>query len=522
MKLTRRRSFGLLTALLAALVGWRCWKYVFWRPALDPRTISTTLPDTADTRLGRAIRPLAEANPKNSGVFTLPNGRDAFAARSLLADAAERTLDVQYYIWRQDLSGTLLFAALRRAADRGVRVRLLLDDNNTAGLDAILAALDAHPNIEVRLFNPFFRFRRWRILGYLTDFARLNRRMHNKSFTADNQATVIGGRNVGDEYFDAGHDALFVDLDVMAIGPVVNEVSRDFDRYWASGSSYPVAQVLPAVSPDAISSLAAAAARVESGTAASDYLRSLADSPFTGELLTGRLPFEWVVTRVVSDDPAKGLGRATDDLLLWERLKRIVGTPTQKLKLVSAYLVPRAAGSGSLINLAQNRVKVAVLTNALEATDVAAVHAGYAKRRKALLEAGISLYEMRRTWSAPRARERGVGGSSSASSLHAKTFSVDGSRVFIGSFNFDPRSARLNTEIGFIIESPALAQRMEEAIAASLPVRAYAMRLSGAGTLQWVEQREGKEIVHDQEPGTSFRQRLTVSILSRLPIDWLL
>ena len=185
--------------------------------------------DTLDTRLGRSIAPLVQAPPGLSGVFALPDGRDALAARVLLADAAQRTLDARYYLWHNDLSGGLLFGALRRAADRGVRVRLLLDDNDTAGLDPLLAALDAHPNVEVRLFNPF-KFRRWRVLGYLTDFARLNRRMHNKSFTADNQATVIGGRNVGDEYFDAGQSFSFADLDVLAVGPVVGEVARDFDR----------------------------------------------------------------------------------------------------------------------------------------------------------------------------------------------------------------------------------------------------------------------------------------------------
>src|SRR5437870_11663470 len=159
-------------------------------------------------------------------------------------------------MWHNDMSGSMLFSALRRAAERSVRVRLLLDDNNTAGLDAVLAALDAHPNIEVRLFNPF-KVRRWRLLGYLTDFQRLNRRMHNKSFTADNQATIIGGRNIGDEYFGATHGVLFADLDVLAVGPVVNEVSNSFDRYWVSGSSYPAAWLLSPVGPDKIGDVAA-------------------------------------------------------------------------------------------------------------------------------------------------------------------------------------------------------------------------------------------------------------------------
>jgi putative cardiolipin synthase len=450
----------------------------------------------------------------------LPDGRDAFAARALLADAAERTLDARYYIWHNDLSGSLLFRALRRAADRGVRVRLLLDDNNTGSLDGLLAALHAHPSIEVRLFNPF-RLRRWRLLGYLGDFARLNRRMHNKSFTADGQASVIGGRNVGDEYFDAGQGVSFADLDVLAIGPVVKDVARDFDRYWGSGSACPADRVLPPADAASVAGLETTATRVERDPAAQAYTQALAGSPFVRMLLAGQLPFEWAVTRMVSDDPRKGLGRAPDDALLWPRLKRMLGVPTQEVQLVSPYFVPGVRGVQFLSTLARRGVKATVLTNALEATDVPAVHAGYARRRKPLLQAGVRLFEMKRAFSSPPVKAHGPAGSSN-SSLHAKTVAVDRSRVFIGSFNFDPRSVRLNTEMGFVIESPALAQAMADVLGRQLPPRAYEVRLSKAGALQWVEQHDGREVVHDAEPGTSVWQRAAVSVLSTLPIEWLL
>jgi len=198
-------------------------------PSLEGRSVSSAYTDTADTRLGRAIQPLAASHPGKSGVSPLARGGDAFAARALMAQAAEKSIDIQNYIWHDDMAGTLLFDALVEAADRGVRVRLLLDDNNTAGMDGVLAALDSHANIEVRLFNPFM-YRGWRWVGYLTDFDRLNRRMHNKSYTVDNQATIIGGRNVGDEYFGASEEFLFIDLDVLAVGLVVKDVSSDFDR----------------------------------------------------------------------------------------------------------------------------------------------------------------------------------------------------------------------------------------------------------------------------------------------------
>lgn len=236
-------------------------------PSQENRSISAALADTDTTPLGKAISPRVTANPGHSGIHLLAGGHAAFAARMLLAQAAERSLDVQYYIWKQDITGTLLFRALFDAAERGVHVRLLLDDNNTSGLDKILAVLDSHPNIEVRLFNPL-AMRDLRLLNYIIDFSRLNRRMHNKAFTADNQATIIGGRNIGDEYFGAADDVLFADLDVLAVGPVVNDVSDDFDRYWASQSSYPLDRLLPPCNPEMFQEFASATAEIQHSLAA--------------------------------------------------------------------------------------------------------------------------------------------------------------------------------------------------------------------------------------------------------------
>ena len=475
-----------------------------------------------DTRLGRAVLPAVQAHPGKCGVVLLPDGPDAFAARALLAEAAEHTLDVQYYIWHRDTTGTLLFEALRRAADRGVRVRLLLDDNNAGGLDAVLAALDTHPNIEVKLFNPF-RHRRGRILDYLGDFARVNRRMHNKSFTADGQVTIVGGRNVGDEYFGAGRDFLFVDLDVLAIGPVAQEVSADFERYWQSEPACPARLLLPQVSPGSLADVAGAAARVEVGAEAVAYRQALSGSPFVRDLLSGRLAFEWASTTVLSDDPTKALGHARDDELLWTKLKARLGNPTRQMELISPYFVPGAEGVEHFVALARSGVKISVLTNALEATDVVAVHAGYAKRRRPLLEAGVSIFEMKRAASPARAprRRAGVSGSS-RSSLHAKTFSIDRARVFVGSFNFDPRSAQLNTELGFLIDSPALADRVADVFTGRVLDEGYRVRLDGAGRLQWAEQTEGGQAIHQREPGAGLWLRLGVSVMAALPVEWLL
>ncbi|HJS47930.1 MAG TPA: phospholipase D family protein [Gemmatimonadales bacterium] len=491
-------------------------------PDLAGRQPSAAIMATAGTRLGQASAPMLAAHPGLSGAVPLDDGLDAFATRALLAGAADSALDIQYYIWRADLSGTLLALALVEAADRGVRVRLLLDDHVTAGLDPLLAAMDAHPRIQVRLFNPY-RHRRFRYLGFLTEFGRLNRRMHNKSFTADNQATIIGGRNVGDEYFGAGdaRGMLFSDLDVLAIGPVVSEVSRDFDRYWASESAYPVGALLPSATPEDVRRAAEAARARARGPAHDAYLAAVAAQALVANLLRGTQAFDWSDIRMLSDDPAKGLGQADPESHLWPRLRQALGQATRELELVSAYFVPGESGSAYLAGLARSGVAVSVLTNSLAATDVTAVHAGYARRRQALLEGGVALWEMKRDAALPADGEHRLGGSSS-SSLHAKTVAVDRERVFVGSFNFDPRSAELNTEIGFVISSPALARDIAEIFTREVPARAYRVMLDSTGHLAWLEARDGTTVVHAEEPGAGRWLRLAVGFLSLLPIEWLL
>ncbi len=492
-------------------------------PPLESRNASQALaPDVArDTALGRAIAPLAARHPGKSGIHPLADAHDAFAARMMLVRAAQRSLDVQYYIWHDDMTGTMLLEALHAAADRGVRVRLLLDDNGTAGLDTVLAALDAHPNIEVRLYNPFVV--RWpKSIGYLTDFRRLNRRMHNKSLTADNQATIVGGRNIGDEYFGATNGVLFTDLDVLAVGAVVPDVSADFDRYWASESAYPVAALLKPAGPDALAALERKASPVEQSPEAAAYAEAMRALPFIQQLLRGELALEWAETRMVSDDPRKTLGTAPPEAMLPHQLHDIVGAPTTDLELVSPYFVPTASGTEAFARMAQGGVKVRVLTNALEATDVAVVHSGYASRRHDLLAAGVELFEMKRQ-AAEVERNKSLGPfGSSGSSLHAKTFAVDGRSVFVGSFNFDPRSARLNTELGFVIDSPTLARHIADAFEHDIPRSAYRVCLDDKGRLYWLEQRDGRTIRHDTEPGTTAWQRFSVWFVSLLPIESLL
>nr|WP_255675932.1 phospholipase D family protein [Pusillimonas sp. MFBS29] len=491
-------------------------------PRHQTNTLALSAEATQNTRLGQAIVPLTGKHQGLTGIHLLSRPNDAFAARMLLTKAAERSLDIQSYIWRKDTSGILLLNTVYDAAERGVRVRLLLDDNGTTGLDTELAALDMHPNIEVRLFNPFY-WRKLKLLGYLTDFKHANRRMHNKSFTADNQATIIGGRNIGDEYFGASPDASFSDLDVLAIGPVVQELSHDFDKYWASQSSFPAAQVLAPATPQDLAALTMTAGDTAKSESAASYMKILGELHTIQQLIKGELPMEWARAKMVSDDPAKGQGDVPPQDLLIRQLVDIIGEPASSLNLVSSYFVPTETGTKALTTLARNGVKVQVFTNSLAATDVAAVHAGYAKWREDLLEAGIKLYEMKRTESGtPRPDSRPGRFGSSGSSLHAKTFSVDGTHFFVGSYNFDPRSAVLNTELGFIVDSPVLARKIDAAFNTDIPRNSYEVLLDPDGSLYWLEHVNGTLQRHNIEPDTTLWQRASVWFVSHLPIDWLL
>jgi cardiolipin synthase C len=491
-------------------------------PPPEGRVATSAVTDTDATRLGRGVASRVTANPGKTGIHPLPEPRGAFAARVLLAEAAERSLDVQYYIWHGDETGYLLFEALWRAAERGVRVRLLLDDNNTGGLDETIATLDAHPNLEVRLYNPVAH-RGARALDFLTDFARVNRRMHNKSFTADNQATIVGGRNVGNEYFGAGNAVVFADLDVLAVGSVVRDVSREFDVYWNSPSAYPAASLVAAAAPDAAARIAARFAAARADPASVLYIEAVREADLIRELLGDGLALEWTTARLEYDDPAKTLdATGRTDVLLLPELMRTMGSPTIGLDLVSPYFVPGAAGTAVLAALAGSGVEVRILTNSLATSDVGAVHAGYAKRRADLLRAGVRLYEFKPSAKNLQDDQRLFGRSSSAA-LHAKTFAVDRDRIFVGSFNFDPRSARLNTEMGLVIDSPTLARRLATVFDTDVPMLAYEVRLGANGrTLEWIERTPSGEKRYDAEPETSVLQRMGVEALSILPIEWLL
>ncbi|NRB17029.1 MAG: phospholipase D family protein [Rhodobacteraceae bacterium] len=515
-----KRILKLLAALVfVPAIAIFAARLMFPLPDISGRQTTQAIPADPDTRLGRLMIDGASQHLGQSGVIPLQNGYDALASRLALAAAAEHSIDAQYYIWHDDTSGILLLNSFHQAALRGVRVRLLLDDNGVPGLDSLMAALNAQDNLEIRLFNPS-TVRNPKMLGYTFDFFRMNRRMHNKSFIADGAAAIIGGRNIGDEYFQVGDGDFYVDMDVLATGPVVSDTAAVFDDYWNSASVFEVETIVRGTVD-----LAAFQARVAEVTAGDNATR------LKGELLSslhryaqGAAAMEWTTVQLLADDPVKGLGIATRDQLMTTRLGEILGDVDERLDLVSAYFVPGQAGTEYFVNLARAGKQVHILTNALNTTDVLMVHAGYSKYRRELLEARVKLYELKlRRQMTPESDLQIMPFGVSGASLHAKTFAVDGKRVFIGSFNFDPRSATLNSEMGYLIESPTLANRVSNGFDGPLETVSYRPELTPEDKMIWREVIDDeKTTIYQEEPGTTWFQQFAIAVIGWLPVEWLL
>ena len=483
-----------------------------------PKVESFALQDTQGTSLGQITQVLVPQHSGESGFYLLVDGIDSLASRIVLAERAERCIDTQYYLISNDIVGYAFVRVLLRAADRGVRVRLLLDDIQTQGYDAILAAFNAHPNVEVRVFNPFAR-RSWRFFDGVTDFSRVNRRMHNKSFTVDNQVTLIGGRNMASEYFGANHDEDFGDLDVAAVGPVVAGVSAMFDRYWNNRASVPVAG-FSKVPEDLAAALLALRARI----AASH--QELLQSPYA-EALGKQVSqifgadgsrLTWARSRLAYDSPDKAqkhLAKSVPSIMT--PLGESIRAAKEELLLVSPYFVPTKRGVEQLIKIKERGVEVIVVTNSLAANNQPIVHGGYAKSRKALLEAGIRLYEVSADARSGTAGAVEMG--AKRGTLHAKAFVVDRRELFIGSFNFDPRSAYINTELGVIIESPEMASGIVDILKEKGPRHTYEVYLDDKGRLRWKRLEGDKWVVYSKEPNTGFWKRFTARVMGWLPIE---
>ncbi len=494
-------------------------------PANVDRPASYAYTDTTDTAIGKLYSDKAAPHPGLAAFLLLDSGLDAFVARAVLAQTAERSIDVQYYLYHNDLVGALLTDQLLKAADRGVRVRMLVDDMGLKDRDHGTAVIDSHPNVEVRIFNPFSR-NTARALQFLTRFGKVTRRMHNKSFTVDNQATIVGGRNIGNEYFDANPELAFSDLDVMVLGPVVDEVSAAFDLYWNSAPAYPASVLYgkPVTDEERSRSRAKLNAYV-AGQADSAYLNALQNSTLAARLRGEKeMGLKWGEVSVVYDQPEKILAdRSASEYHLAPKLMSYFKETKKELIIFSPYFVPGKEGAAALGRLSRQGVRVRILTNSLASNDVGIVHAGYAKYRKDLLRAGVELYELNRQLTAGQRREKKGPSGSSKASLHAKSFVFDREKVFIGSFNLDPRSVSENTEIGVVLTSPEVGQIMGRWFEENIPATAFRLELvttdAGAEKILWHNSLNGTPKTFDVEPYTSFWRRLGVGIMKLLPVE---
>jgi cardiolipin synthase C len=521
----------LLVLLVAAFAG-GC---ATLPPGSDfPKTVSSALAQPEETRIGRQFADAARQHGGNSAFRMLAVGVDGFLARVQMVNAAERTLDLQYFIFRADETGKLLTNAVLQAADRGVRVRVLLDDGETIAGDDQLVALDAHERIEVRVFNPFIyrgHFLFMRALEFTFSIARLDYRMHNKLMVVDNAIALVGGRNVGDEYFQIDPKTQFADDDVFAAGPIVKELSATFDEFWNSDMSIPVR----ALAEGTASATALAEYRKvladhheEKKADGTDYASRVATGEPLAAMISGKLPLVWAHAQLIYDSPNKK--QVDKDGMIGRLMHRpvavAVAAAQSELLMTTPYLIPGEEGMALFSDLRTRNVRVRILTNSLESSTVLLAHSGYMRYRPPLLEKGVEIHEVRSLLG----NARGSGQTTSISrfgnySLHAKLFVFDRKRLFVGSMNFDQRSMHLNTEIGLIIDSPELAQqaaaRFETMVS---PPNSYEVVLRssegpGSQRLAWRTEEGGKTVEYDSEPARSNSQRFRLNLLSLLPLD---
>ena len=504
----------------------------------EPKSWSVALADPESTRLGTQFDGASRQRDGNSAFRIISVGVDGFLARVELIDAAEKTLDLQYFIFRGDATGRLLTDALIRAADRGLRVRVLVDDSDTVAGDEQIIALDAHPNIEIRIFNPFVyrgHSTTRRGIEFMFNAPRLDYRMHNKLLIADNAVALIGGRNIGNQYFQVDPESQFADDDVFAAGPIAIQLSATFDEFWESRFAVPAAALYGNQRSD--SALAERRERASEHserhmeplkTDGVDYAAQLATGePYAG-IISGQLPLVWAQAQVISDSPDKkkvDRGESSGRLMA-EQVLKVASAAQTELLMITPYLVPSPDELKALQELRGREVRVAILTNSLNSTPDLIAQSGYVNFRVPLLKDGVELYEIRSLLGSTRGSgEKAAVSPNENYGLNAKLWVYDRKRIFIGSMNFDERSKHLNTEIGLIIDSPELAQQTVTRFDRMIrPDNAYALNwreaVGGAPAhLVWDTREDGKDVEYTQEPARSSWQRFDLRFLSWLPLD---
>ena len=483
-------------------------------------TTTTAFTHYKSTKLGRIFKRETKRHPGKSGFKLIPYGQDAFTARIAMARMAQKSLDLQYYLWKSDMVGLVLLKEVVKAADRGVKVRILIDDIEQSGRDDIVASMDAHPNIQIRIFNPFAH-RNSHLLDFIGDFDRVNHRMHNKTFIADNAMVIIGGRNIGNQYFSMGNQTNFRDLDIAAAGPIVRKISNVYDHFWNSKWAVPMHALSKRnySKNDLLRTKKFIANKAR--TLHFPYQLNQDIGAVKRDIVKIRNSFVWAKGLYVWDDPDNmQIDPDKQKNTMIQKLEARVQSVKKSLYIESAYFIPRPSGMAALTKLRKKGVKVRILTNSLASNDVVPAHAGYAGYRKALLRIGVELHELRPDAGKHKITNKKLLTQTINTGLHAKTMVFDKSAVFVGSFNLDPRSAAINTEGGLYIESAKVAQQVLAYMNSGIGLKSsYKVVLDSKNKLSWITVIEDKKVIYHSEPVVNFWKKLKSNFIEILPIE---
>jgi len=489
-------------------------------PEVYPRTSSYAMTNYKSTNIGKVMEREVARHPGKSGFNIIRYGREAFTARIAMTDLTDKTLDLQYYLWDPDETGRLLAYHTLQVADRGVKVRVLLDDIGLQGRDNMIAAMDAHPNIEIRIFNPFSN-RGLHALDFVTDTDRVNHRMHNKTVIMDNAFAIVGGRNIGNHYFGVSEDINFRDMDIAAVGPIVRDISKMYDYFWNGKWSVPISVITK--HKYTMEDLEKERKKLEQKMSKDHYPYPLVkDSRELQDKMKHFLnDFVWTKGEVLWNDPEQmRLDKDKQSHTMISKLHHRVTKLHKNLLMESPYFIPRENGMKHLIALRKRGIKIRILTNSFASNDVMAAYAGYRSYREELLKHGVELYELRDDAGSSKIINQTPAKTEVTTGLHAKVIVFDEKDLFIGSFNLDPRSSRINTEGGLYVQSPVLAKKVMENMKEGIDLKnAYRLGLDTKGKITWTTIEKGKEIVYTSEPKLNAWGRLKVKLYQMLPLE---
>lgn len=479
----------------------------------QPKSYSTAITNPTDTSLGKSVEEWSDLHQSLSGFYPLIGGMDALGVRLRLAEIAEKSIDLQYFLMKDDTAGAVIVNALLKSADRGVRVRFLLDDIFTTVPDRSFLLMTQHPNIDIRIFNPLSRRGIW-VFNYLGHFDKANRRMHNKSFTVDNSISVVGGRNIADEYFQLKKDSVFVDFDILAMGPIAADISSSFDQYWNHSRAVPIEQFTTNSKKEDLETVRADVDAELDDIYETVYRKAL-NSQLLQDLIADREEPYVGPARVLADNPDKLVNKIDEKhMQLAKDLSEVVRRAETEVIFITPYYIPGELGVQLIRDLVAKGVRMVILTNSLASNNHVPVHSAYARYRREIIRAGAELYEIR----ANAARELVHGEKSpEVLTLHTKLFLIDRRYMFVGSLNLDPRSIEINAEMGLLIDSEPMVENYLKGADEKLAAVAYRVLVNEKGQLEWHGRIGDQTVIETNEPLTSWWLRLKAWMMKIVP-----